>query len=218
MSNPAPSPSWMQLQVHRLQYILSSYPNSYPKGHHGVSTASRVPAFPKAPEVLPWGCGVQGQGQGVWGVVLGPPPPSPLSPTARGCQLSQRLAKVPLHPSAPLLQSATSVVPGTLSQGDAHPGGSRKAWQRRLPSSSSNEEAAPAGAEPGAAARTEHPASGLPKPAQLGWEQRPWHPAQRLSSGQAAHAPLGATGWPRRGDPHRSPLPRDPVGGWADAL
>lgn len=59
MSNPAPSPSWMQLQVHLLQYIVP-----YLEGHHGVSTISQVPALPIVPGVLPWECRVQGQGWG----------------------------------------------------------------------------------------------------------------------------------------------------------
>lgn len=73
MSNPAPSPSWMQLQVHLLQYIVP-----YLEGHHGVSTVSQVPALPIAPGVLPWGCRVQGQGWG--GMSLDLPSPAPSAP------------------------------------------------------------------------------------------------------------------------------------------
>lgn len=94
MSGPAPSPTWMQLQL--LQDIAS-----YLERDHGVNTASQVPALPGAPVVLLWGCRVQGQGWGWLGWSLNLP--SSLSPRARGCQLSQHLTKVPLHPSAPPL-------------------------------------------------------------------------------------------------------------------
>lgn len=74
MPNTIPSPSWMQ--VHLLQYILSYLEGqSFPSSSFTYVTCSIA--------------------MGIEGVVLGPPFPSSLNPTVRGCQLSQHPAKVP---------------------------------------------------------------------------------------------------------------------------
>lgn len=75
MSHPAPSPPWIQLQVHLFECFIS-----YLEGHHGMSTTSQVPALPVAPGVLLWGCRVKGQCWGRWGGPWTSPPQLPQPP------------------------------------------------------------------------------------------------------------------------------------------
>lgn len=154
---------------------------------------------------------MQGQDWGGWGGPWISPTQLP-QPHSQGMPALPAPGQGPTPPrcsSTPL--SATSVVPGALSQGDARPGGRQKPGGGDAPPPAALRRQRRQGPSQALWPEQNILPWGSQSWQQLGQEQRPWHPAQRPFPGQAAHLLPGTTGWPGRGDPHCSPLPRRPL-------